>query len=30
MRGAVRYAPRDVRPEERDDPEIAEPGDLLV
>ena len=30
MRGAVLYAPWDVRLEERDDPEITEPGDAII
>ena len=30
MRGAVLYAPWDVRLEERDDPEITEPGDAVI
>ena len=30
MRGAVLYAPRDMRLEERDDPEITEPGDAII
>ena len=30
MRGVVMYAPRDVRVEERDDPELQEPGDAVI
>jgi|SRR5208283_5936957 len=30
MRGAVLYAPWDVRLEERDDPKITEPGDVII
>jgi len=30
MRGAVLYAPRDVRVEERDDPKIIEPTDAII
>jgi threonine dehydrogenase-like Zn-dependent dehydrogenase len=30
MRGAVIYAPRDVRVEERDDPKIIHPTDAIV
>jgi threonine dehydrogenase-like Zn-dependent dehydrogenase len=30
MRGAVLYGPRDVRIEERDDPEIVEPTDAII
>jgi threonine dehydrogenase-like Zn-dependent dehydrogenase len=30
MRGAVLYGPRDVRVEERDDPEIVEPTDAII
>jgi threonine dehydrogenase-like Zn-dependent dehydrogenase len=30
MRGAVLYAPRDVRLEERPAPEITEPGDVIL
>ena len=30
MRGAVLYAPRDVRLEARDDPKIVEPGDAII
>ena len=30
MRGAVLYAPWDVRLEERDDPKITEPGDAII
>lgn len=30
MRGAVLYAPRDVRCEEREDPKIREPTDAIV
>jgi len=30
MRGAVIYAPRDVRVEERDDPEIIHPADVVI
>ena len=30
MRGAVIYAPRDVRVDERDDPEVIRPTDAIV
>jgi threonine dehydrogenase-like Zn-dependent dehydrogenase len=30
MRGAVLYAPGDVRVEERDDPELVEPTDAIL
>ncbi len=30
MRGAVIYAPGDVRFEERDDPKITEPADAII
>ena len=30
MRGAVLYAPEDVRLEQRDDPKITEPTDAII
>jgi hypothetical protein len=30
MRGAVLYAPGDVRVEQRDDPKIIEPTDVII